>query len=54
MKGNTLLVGVRDLVARTTPVRATRQRLAAIHAPTPAALRACEFTDHAALRKETR
>ena len=33
MKGIPHLVGVRDLVARTTPVRATRQRLAALYAP---------------------
>ncbi|MFO0645636.1 MAG: hypothetical protein U0326_05310 [Polyangiales bacterium] len=54
MKGNSLLVGERDLVARTTPVRATRQRLAALHAPASAAQRAGAITHSSALREETR
>ncbi len=54
MKGNSPLVGVRDLVARTTPHHATRQRLAALHAPASAAQRAGAITHSSALREETR
>lgn len=54
MKGNPLLVGVGDLVARTTPHHATRQSLAALHAPASAAQRPGAFTHSSALREETR